>query len=250
MSSLVTGLSPAVEDVVNRCLQGDPAGRYHSLSEVKAAFYAAMEDAGELTINGTGLHLGLAKVVNGAELAAPGDAPASIIYQVETLDAETLVVTIEAIPGNWWTFRFKKAPVSPLLGSWKLDGEGSAGVGPAAGDVSWWSLDAAGVVTRACWLDDVYEFNADGSFRNIVGDETWLEPFQGVGAESCGAPVAPPATAPAPPGGRARRPGRRRPIGAGDDPATLPLVSVDGLDLERHIRQPAATPARPLRQRQ
>ncbi|MDX1507503.1 MAG: hypothetical protein R3358_04435 [Woeseiaceae bacterium] len=149
------------------------------------------EIAGELTINGTGLHLGLAKVVNGAELSDPAAAPASIIYQVETLDAETLVVTIEAIPGNWWTFRFKKAPVSPLLGKWVLDGEGSAGVGPAAGDVSWWSLDAAGVVTRACWLDDIYEFNADGSFRNVLGDETWLEPFQGVAAESCGAPVAP-----------------------------------------------------------
>ena len=153
--------------------------------------YEFNELAGELTINGTGLHLGLAKVVNGAELADPAAAPASIIYQVETLDAETLTVTIEAIPGNWWTFRFKKAPVSPLLGKWALDGEGSAGVGPAAGDVSWWSLDAAGVVTRACWLDDIYEFNADGSFRNILGDETWLEPFQGVAAESCGAPVAP-----------------------------------------------------------
>jgi len=153
--------------------------------------WAYNELAGELTINGTGLHLGLAKVVNGAELADPAAAPASIIYQVETLDADTLVVTIEAIPGNWWTFRFKKAPVSPLLGKWVLDGEGAAGVGPAEGDVSWWSLDAAGVVTRACWLDDVYEFNADGSFRNILGDETWLEPFQGVVAESCGAPVAP-----------------------------------------------------------
>ena len=149
------------------------------------------EAAGTLTIDGRGLHLGLAKVVNGMELASPGDAPDSITYQVLTLDATTLTVTIETAPGNWWTFRFAKEPVSPLLGKWKLDGEGAAGVGPAEGDVSWWSADAAAVALRDCWFDDVYEFNADGSFRNILGDETWLEPFQGVAGESCGAPVAP-----------------------------------------------------------
>ncbi|MEL7185496.1 MAG: hypothetical protein AAFN50_03535, partial [Pseudomonadota bacterium] len=147
--------------------------------------------AGTLTINGTGLHLGLAKVVNGMELQTPGAAPASITYNVEILDATTLTVTIETNPGEWWTFRFAKEPESPLLGKWKLDGEGSAGVGPTEGDISWWSVDAAAVIARACWLDDVYEFNADGSFRNIQGDETWLEPWQGVAGEMCGAPVAP-----------------------------------------------------------
>jgi hypothetical protein len=149
------------------------------------------EFASTLTITGRGLHLGLAKVVNGAELAAPGEAPDSIIYQVETLDADTLTVTIETIAGNWWTFRFARQPVSPLLGKWVLDGVGAAGVGPAEGDVSWWAADAAAVELRDCWFDDIYEFGADGSFQNILGDETWLEPFQGVAAESCGAPVAP-----------------------------------------------------------
>ena len=147
--------------------------------------------AGTLTINGTGLHLGLAKVVNGAELTSPGTAPPSITYQVVTLEAETLTVTIESVPGTWWTFRFARAPVSPLVGKWVLDGQGAAGVGPAEGDVSWWSADAAAVTARACWFDDVYQFDADGSFANVLGDETWLEPFQGVAAESCGAPVAP-----------------------------------------------------------
>ncbi len=144
-----------------------------------------------LTINGRGLHLGLAKVVNGADLGLGGVVPDSITYQVQTFDAATLAVTIEAAPGNWWTFRFAKEPESPLLGKWKLDGEGAAGVGPAEGDTSWWSADAAAVTLRDCWFDDVYEFNADGSFRNILGDETWLEPFQGVTGETCGAPVAP-----------------------------------------------------------
>jgi hypothetical protein len=147
--------------------------------------------AGTLTIDGRGLHLGLAKVVNGTELTSPGAAPDSITYQVVTLEADSLTVTIESVPGTWWTFRFARAPVSPLVGQWVLDGEGAAGVGPAEGDISWWSADAAAVATRSCWFDDVYEFNADGSFRNIQGDATRLEPFQGVAAESCGAPVAP-----------------------------------------------------------
>jgi hypothetical protein len=161
----------------------------HDGSATGAWVYDAL--AGTLTINGRGLHLGLAKVVNGAELASPGAAPDSIIYEVVTLEAETLTVTIQSVPGTWWTFRFAREPVSPLLGKWVLDGVGAAGVGPAEGDISWWSADAAAVALRDCWFDDVYEFNADGSFRNILGDATWLEPFQGAAAESCGAPVAP-----------------------------------------------------------
>ncbi|MDJ0710702.1 MAG: hypothetical protein QNJ14_09940 [Woeseiaceae bacterium] len=163
----------------------------HDGTAIGTYVYDDTSNPATLTINGRGLHLGLAKVVNGAELGVPGDAPDSITYRVETLDATTLTVTVEAAPGNWWTFRFAKEPVSPLLGKWKLAGEGAAGVGPAEGDISWWSADAAAVALRDCWFDDVYEFNADGSFRNIVGDETWLEPFQGVTGEMCGAPVAP-----------------------------------------------------------
>ena len=80
---------------------------------------------------------------------------------------------------------------SPLVGNWKLDGEGAAGVGPAAGDVSWWSADENALTIRDCWFDDVFHFGDDGTFQNFVGDETWLEPFQGVTGETCGAPVAP-----------------------------------------------------------
>ncbi len=152
------------------------------------------EDNDELTINGTGLHLGLAKAVNGQELSSPGDAPPSITYDVETLDGDTLIVTVEAGSGVWWTFRLARKPLSPLAGKWKLDGDGAAGVGPTPGSVEWWASTAAngaGVDDRPCWFDDVYEFNSDGSFRNILGDETWLEPWQGVPAETCGTPVAP-----------------------------------------------------------
>ncbi len=152
------------------------------------------EAAGTLTLNGVGSHLGLAKAVNGQELASPGDAPASIIYTVQTLDGDSLTVTVEAAAGVWWTFRLARAPVSPLAGKWKLDGEGAASVGPSPESSEWWastSANGAGPAERACWFDDVYEFGADGSFRNVQGAETWIETWQGAAAEGCGPPVAP-----------------------------------------------------------
>ena len=65
------------------------------------------------------------------------------------------------------------------------------GVGPAVGDYSWWSSGDAEVIDRACLFDDEYVFNADGTFNNVLGTETWLEPWQGNTGESCGSPVAP-----------------------------------------------------------
>ncbi len=152
------------------------------------------EGAGTLTLLGTGSFLGLAKAVNGQELSSPGDAPASITYQVLTLDDTTLTVTVETAPGVWWTFRFARAPVSPLAGKWKLDGDGAASVGPAPESSEWWASTAAngaGPDERACWFDDIYEFGTDGSFRNVQGTETWIETWQGAAAEGCAAPVAP-----------------------------------------------------------
>jgi hypothetical protein len=58
-------------------------------------------------------------------------------------------------------------------------------------NVSWWSNSSEDVTTRACLFNDTYVFNADGSFQNVVGDQTWIEPWQGVASEGCGTPVAP-----------------------------------------------------------
>jgi len=65
------------------------------------------------------------------------------------------------------------------------------GVGPGQGDMSWWANSAADVDTRACFFDDLYVFNTDGSFENILQDETWLEVWQGVAEDGCGTPMAP-----------------------------------------------------------
>ena len=151
------------------------------------------EDANTLTINGRGSHLGLAKAVNGQELASPADTPDSITYQILTLDGNTMTVTVETGPGVWWTFNLKKISASALAGKWKLAGDGAASVGPVAESSEWWastSANGAGPAERACWFDDVYEFNTDGSFNNDFGDESWIEAWQG-GSDACGAPVAP-----------------------------------------------------------
>ena len=47
------------------------------------------------------------------------------------------------------------------------------------------------VTTRACYFDDLYVFNFDGSFENVLGDETWLESWQGVDSDRCGTPISP-----------------------------------------------------------
>ena len=64
------------------------------------------------------------------------------------------------------------------------------GVGPAQGDLSWWSNSEEDVATRACLMDDEFVFGADGSFANVMGGSTWLEEWQGAD-EGCGAPVYP-----------------------------------------------------------
>ena len=153
-------------------------------------------NAGTVTINGNGAFLGLAKVINGAEIASPADAADSITY-IATLseDGLSLELDIEVAGGGFWSFKLAKdAPPVPsaLDGTWRLAPEsGALGVGPGLDNVSWWSSTADDVTTRACLFDDEYIFNADGSFQNVVGTETWIEAWQGAAGEACGAPVAP-----------------------------------------------------------
>ena len=76
----------------------------------------------------------------------------------------------------------------PVVGRWVLLHEaGSLAVGPAADNLTWWSNDIAAVQTRSCLFDDVYEFKADGSFLNTLGDATWVEPVFGTDPEACAA---------------------------------------------------------------
>ena len=79
-----------------------------------------------------------------------------------------------------------------IAGTWKIAPiAGALGVGPAQGDISWWSNSEEDVATRACFFDDTFVFGADGSFANVMGGATWLEGWQGAEEEGCGAPVSP-----------------------------------------------------------
>ena len=70
----------------------------------------------------------------------------------------------------------------PLAGtSWSIAAEaGSLGVGPSEGNYSWWAVDMFGddVGARTCMWDDVFTFNADGSYEVDLGTETWIEAWQ------------------------------------------------------------------------
>ena len=80
-----------------------------------------------------------------------------------------------------------------IEGTWKLaPNAGSLAVGPSGpGDGSWWSNGVGDVTTRACLFDDSIRFQANGTMTHYMDGNTWLEAWQGVAAEQCGAPVAP-----------------------------------------------------------
>ncbi|RIV71519.1 hypothetical protein D2U88_07075 [Flagellimonas aequoris] len=111
-------------------------------------------------------------------------------YEVRVVARGVSAVTVETTQ----TINIKD-PVTitteDLIGTWVMAPEaGSLGVGPAPGDISWFAIDEAGVTTRACYFDDTYTFNQDGTFVNSLGAESWIEGWQG-GSDACGAPVAP-----------------------------------------------------------
>ncbi len=153
----------------------------------------------KITITGTGNYIGIAKAGNTYAYES-GGLPASIEYTVESMNADktamTLAVKVTKDDGNidYWTYKLVKeaeAEASPIAGNWTLAQEvGAAGVGPSAGNVEWWSLGAGDLTARACFMDDVYTFGADGSFSNVQGSETWIENWQSDSDDACGAPLA------------------------------------------------------------
>lgn len=159
-----------------------------------AATFAVDGVAGTITVNGIGAFIGLPKAVNAGELPNV-EVPESITYTASLADDNnTLNISIESGSGVYWQYKLiKNTSVAPpsLAGTWRMAPEaGSLGVGPAPGDISWFAIDDAGVVDRACYFDDTYIFGDDGSFMNVLGVNTWIEGWQG-GADACGVPVAP-----------------------------------------------------------
>ncbi|WP_165747917.1 hypothetical protein [Cellulophaga sp. Z1A5H] len=157
-----------------------------------SASYSYDDATSTLTLTGTGAFIALAKGTNNGELSSPADAPNSITYNVSlSEDKNTMNMYLETSAGVFWQFKLVKKVAAPIVGTWRLASEaGSYGVGPAIGDVSWFSLDDQGIIDRACLIDDAYIFGADDSYSVDLGTETWTEGWQG-GSDSCAAPVAP-----------------------------------------------------------
>jgi hypothetical protein len=73
-----------------------------------AATYSYDAAAGTLTVNGLGAHIGLSKVINGAEIASPAAAASSITYNVAISNGgNTLTADINFGPG-WWRFVYER----------------------------------------------------------------------------------------------------------------------------------------------
>lgn len=90
---------------------------------------------------------------------------------------------------------FTVAPAKPafdITGVWSMEQvPGSLAVGPGPGTGDFFSINAGQITTRACFYDDTYTFEPDGTFKIDMGDATWLEPWQGVNSDACGTPIAP-----------------------------------------------------------
>lgn len=152
-----------------------------------------------LTLIGTGAHVGLAKVNNAGEIsngaAVANQIAYTIVSQTKEGNTRRMTLRIQAGSGVWWDFKLisgTTAPTPSIAGSWKIEPiEAAFHVGPAAGSREWFFSKTADVTTRACFFDDVYTFGADGSFSIQMGNQTWLETWQGITADGCGPPKAP-----------------------------------------------------------
>jgi len=101
-------------------------------------------------------------------------------YIMKTITFLLIVLTI--------TYGYAQTPE----GTWKMNpAAGAFGVGPNQGDMSWYANSAGDVTTRACFFDDEFVFNADGSFNNVNGVDTWVENWQDGAGDGCRASVAP-----------------------------------------------------------
>jgi hypothetical protein len=73
--------------------------------------YSYNSGSGELTVNGIGAHLGLAKVYNGGELTSPAGATGSITYLVSfSANSDTMSLDINFGPG-WWRYTYVKSSI-------------------------------------------------------------------------------------------------------------------------------------------
>ena len=95
---------------------GTPVAPHNGSNPATWNFDAA---TGTLTVVGVGAHIGLPKVINGAEITSPANAASSIAYHVEFSNGgNTMTATINFGPG-YWQFVYQKTQIvqtaTPLI---------------------------------------------------------------------------------------------------------------------------------------
>lgn len=80
-----------------------------------------------------------------------------------------------------------------LDGTWLISPQaGALSVSPNQDQSGfWWQNSMADVTSRACFFDDQYVFNTNGTFSNVLGVQTWVENWQGGAGDACTTPIAP-----------------------------------------------------------
>ena len=105
---------------------------------------------GELTINGVGGHLGLAKAYNGNELNATATVPASRTYLITfSSNGDTMTADIAIQNGGWWRFVYVKTQIfqapTPLV-TFKVNMNNYTGTAPTSvsvfGNFNGWNPNA------------------------------------------------------------------------------------------------------------
>ena len=120
------------------------------------------------------------------------DGPETATMTVVSDGGPDVVVSLSGAGLDAIYYEDFNTPFSMIAGDWQVAPiAGALRVGPSPGSGEWWQSSIEDVTTRACYFDDVYKFHADGSFDNDLGTETWLEAWQGVNGDQCGAPIAP-----------------------------------------------------------
>jgi hypothetical protein len=87
---------------------GTPVAPHNGSNPATWAYNSA---SSELTLNGVGAFIGLAKAINGAEINNPANAPASVTYLITFLNGGNTMVADISIGGGYWRFVYEKTQI-------------------------------------------------------------------------------------------------------------------------------------------
>ena len=149
--------------------------------------------AGILTVNGPGAHIGLAKVINGAEISSPANAASTITYNVAFSNGgNTMTASINFGPG-FWQFTYQKTQIvqaaTPLI-TFKVNMNNYTGAAftnvYVSGTFNNWSGNANPMTDAN--LDGIWEttlpINA-GAIEYKFSLDNWANSEQFAGGETC-----------------------------------------------------------------